>query len=372
MEQEKEIWIFLSHSNEDYNKVRIVRNLLEEQELRPIMFFLRCLNNDDEVDALIKREIDCRTRFIYCKSENAEKSKWVQRELAYINDSHRSIETIDLSLSEDEIAKLLSEYRRRSEIFISYPWQCKEIAKKVSDLLKNFDYFVFFDIDELTVGGNFSTQLTKHIQNTSTKEGVFIYLISRNTIKNEYQKKELELYLESKSNHSIFIPIVVDDLTDKEIRESTLGPMINLSKMSYCDKPEQIVLTFLKEVFDVRNIGSLLTYADEFRKGVNRQKNIELSDLCFSIYYKKAYESPNPAAWASLGRCYENGIGTVIDLKKAEEFYTMARYDGGMSQYSEDIIRVRKKINPTDETSLRKTILKNLKKKLAQRNNSPK
>lgn len=31
----KDIWIFLSHSNEDYEKVRKVRNMLEDQELRP-------------------------------------------------------------------------------------------------------------------------------------------------------------------------------------------------------------------------------------------------------------------------------------------------------------------------------------------------
>lgn len=30
-----EIWIFLSHSNRDYEKVWQVRNMLEEQSLRP-------------------------------------------------------------------------------------------------------------------------------------------------------------------------------------------------------------------------------------------------------------------------------------------------------------------------------------------------
>lgn len=74
----KEIWIFLSHSNVDYDKVRKVRNMLEEQGLRPIMFFLKCLNDDDEIDDLIKREIDCRTRFILCDSPNARCSTWVK------------------------------------------------------------------------------------------------------------------------------------------------------------------------------------------------------------------------------------------------------------------------------------------------------
>lgn len=89
---EKEIWIFLSHSNEDYDKVRKVRNMLEDLNLRPIMFFLKCLNDDDEIDELIKREIDCRTRFILCDSDNARKSNWVKREVEYIKSKDKPYE----------------------------------------------------------------------------------------------------------------------------------------------------------------------------------------------------------------------------------------------------------------------------------------
>ena len=31
MEDNNAIWVFLSHSNKDFEKVRVVRNLLEEQ-----------------------------------------------------------------------------------------------------------------------------------------------------------------------------------------------------------------------------------------------------------------------------------------------------------------------------------------------------
>ena len=46
--QNDEVWIFLSHSNKDYEKVRLVRNVLEGQSLRPLMFFLHCLSDDEE------------------------------------------------------------------------------------------------------------------------------------------------------------------------------------------------------------------------------------------------------------------------------------------------------------------------------------
>lgn len=40
-----EIWVFLSHSNKDYEKVRIVRNILEEHGFRPLMFFFEISPN---------------------------------------------------------------------------------------------------------------------------------------------------------------------------------------------------------------------------------------------------------------------------------------------------------------------------------------
>ena len=32
---DNEVWVFLSHSNKDYEKVRQVRNMLEQESLRP-------------------------------------------------------------------------------------------------------------------------------------------------------------------------------------------------------------------------------------------------------------------------------------------------------------------------------------------------
>lgn len=63
--------------------------MLEDSSFRPLMFFLKCLNEEGEIDSLIKREIDCRTRFIYCKSENSESSHWVQKEVEYIRSQNR-------------------------------------------------------------------------------------------------------------------------------------------------------------------------------------------------------------------------------------------------------------------------------------------
>lgn len=51
-------WIFISHSHLDIDIVRRIRNKLEDRGFEPLMFFLKCLNDDNEIESLIKREIN--------------------------------------------------------------------------------------------------------------------------------------------------------------------------------------------------------------------------------------------------------------------------------------------------------------------------
>ena len=120
MIEKKEIWIFLSHSSDDFDKVRKIRNYLEEKSYRPLMFYLKCLESKEEIINLIKREIDVRTRFILCDSENARNSWWVDQEMKYISSKNppRSYLRIDLSQSDDVIHSQLDFYLAREIIMI--------------------------------------------------------------------------------------------------------------------------------------------------------------------------------------------------------------------------------------------------------------
>jgi hypothetical protein len=40
-------WIFVSHSHRDLEKVREIRNELERRGHNPLLFFLKCLSDDD-------------------------------------------------------------------------------------------------------------------------------------------------------------------------------------------------------------------------------------------------------------------------------------------------------------------------------------
>ena len=60
--------IFLSHSHKDLEKVRKLREILESLDYEPLIFFLKCLDDsNEELEDFIKREIDARNLFIYCK-----------------------------------------------------------------------------------------------------------------------------------------------------------------------------------------------------------------------------------------------------------------------------------------------------------------
>ena len=78
------ITVFLSHSHKDVEKVRQIRDVMELAEFEPLIFYLACLTNDDEIKDLIEREIKARKVFVYCESDNSRKSHWVKQELDII------------------------------------------------------------------------------------------------------------------------------------------------------------------------------------------------------------------------------------------------------------------------------------------------
>ena len=126
-------WVFLSHSNKDFDKIIRVRNRLEELDYRPLLFFLKCLDDDKEIFELIKREIKARDRFILCDSKNARESEWVKKEVSFIKSLGRPYELINLDAGDDEIDRCIERFDKRSTVFI---WSTSdEIADRTADKL---------------------------------------------------------------------------------------------------------------------------------------------------------------------------------------------------------------------------------------------
>lgn len=294
MSNNNEIWVFLSHSNKDYEKVRQVRNLLEEQSLRPLMFFLHCLNDDDEIDSLIKREIDCRTRFILCDSENARRSHWVQKEVEYIKSQNRICETIDLSKSLDEIKVTLQDFINKTKIFISYNREEYELAEMVYNRLSKYDFSVYIDR-----AWNFKSSYNQNykdavdfLENSVTKSNGYVVAIVNERVLNSNSCSRHELIKALRDNKSTgkdsfnIIPFVTKEFIVEQLgKDNDLKSLVNcgIQYLEGNDRGKQCEEIVQRAVTQLMTPGSIKVLADNLMKGTFRKPNPEEANFLYSL-----------------------------------------------------------------------------------------
>lgn len=248
-EADENIWVFLSHSNEDYEKVRIVRNYLEEKQFRPIMFYLKCLNDEEEVDDLIKREIDSRNRFVLCDSKNAKKSKWVKTEVDYIKSKERMYQVIDLEKSIESIKMQIDTFIFRSSVFVSYSHNDERLAKSIIKELKKHDFRILYSEKNLLTSGSLTESLTNNIEEAS-KKGYVLILLSKYSVKNQFVLCETQYALNLSKRRDNIIPIVI---------ESDIWEYIPQFLKSPNESPGQEILAFDVSNYREKDIPSIIT-----------------------------------------------------------------------------------------------------------------
>ena len=171
---DKNVWVFVSHSNKDFDKIIKLRNQLENRHYRPLLFFLKCLEDDEEIFELIKREINARDRFLLCKSKNTQISKWVQKEIDYIQSLGRPYEIIDLEADDTEIQKAINRFDRRSTVYI-WSTETKFNQLVALELIKRSFRVSFLPMD----------YYEKHSSGQHITDGYVLILISRKLTKQE-------------------------------------------------------------------------------------------------------------------------------------------------------------------------------------------
>lgn len=114
-------WIFVSHSHLDLLAVRTVRNELENLGHNPLLFYLKCMEEESgQLPNLIKREIQARNWFVLCESENSRQSSWVKKEVDMITSmSGKVYQTIQLDLPLAPQVEKLKALSKRATVFIS-------------------------------------------------------------------------------------------------------------------------------------------------------------------------------------------------------------------------------------------------------------
>ena len=142
-------FIFLSHSHEDIKKVREIRNSLEERGFEPLCFYLKCLDDDSEIEDLIKREIDAREWFVFVNSENSRKSKWVTLEREYITKNNsKKIITVNID-DEKDVLKAVNKLTSNLRVYLAYSHKDIELAKKIKDAGLTLMSYSGYTLEEL-------------------------------------------------------------------------------------------------------------------------------------------------------------------------------------------------------------------------------
>lgn len=351
---DNEIWIFLSHSNQDYEKVRRVRNILEDMNTRPLMFFLKCLSDNDEIEDLVKREIEARTRFILCDSINARKSNWVAKEIAYIEKKHKPYDIIDISASEQDIREELKNCFRKEHLFISYPRELLPAIKVVNERLSKYDFCTsFIDIFDTSAGIPFLDQFQHNIE-MAISNGHFIPILSRHSLDQaRLSQFELDLALENDVNHKSILPIYLDkeskshfqnklsqyESIDLSNRQTPHDGWPNSKDIPYrhgnigTENELRILGDDIANAILVRlqGWGNIETYAENFRYARGLPQDIDEADRLAKLVVEhlEAVDcGPHfngPGMLIRLGGLFEKGKVVQQNYATAVEYYREAR-----------------------------------------------
>ncbi len=216
MELSKGGYVFLSHSHQDIQKVRQIRNAMEEAGFEPLCFYLKCLSDDDEIEGLIKREIDAREWFVYLDSPNARSSAWVTKERKYIESlSDKQIVTINLE-SDTPLQEVSEKLIRGLRIcIVSHP----------ADEALAEEFCRLFTEKEMQVSVRIAGSPEKPID--ENEAGCIVPLLSRNGIRTETLDT---LFSRTDTSRTMIIPVLTGEYRDarSEIQSDSRFPHIYL------------------------------------------------------------------------------------------------------------------------------------------------
>jgi len=215
-------WIFVSHSSLDIEKVREVRDFLEKDGHRPLLFFLKCLQeNDARLPQLIRDEIKARTWFVLCDSEYSKAAHWVQEEVKIVTTTKpkETFVTIDLAKDltverEGDVPPFVRKLRpllKRATVFLSHHREDSAIADRIYDALIEQDYRVFLPRRSLTPGMDFQKAIHVALED-AVEQGFVLLLLSPGYLTSKWCEAERRWALETLGSRPVsnIVPVIVD------------------------------------------------------------------------------------------------------------------------------------------------------------------
>ena len=243
-------WIFVSHSHRDLEKVRQIRNELERRGHNPLLFFLKCMDDDDaRLPELIRDEIKAREWFILCDSPHAKDSGWVQQEVELIKAMEGKVfETVDLSKDlQTELHKLV-RLSKRASVFLAYAQQDEETAERVRRALLRHDYRVWSD--ELVAPGDAWHPAINSAIDDAVSAGFVLVLLSPAAFESRKCRWEFDYAFNRwmQSPKSNIIPVIVAPFPDEAVPWSWSDQMefqciqrFDLTTGSFDERVEELI-----------------------------------------------------------------------------------------------------------------------------------
>lgn len=241
-------YVFLSHSHYDFDKVCRLRNLLEAEGFKPLMFFLKAFENpkfEPMLKPILKEEIDKRELFILCRSENSEKSDWVKFEEDHIKSKHVPYGVIDLNEDIDAQIDIIKLYRRRTsrKVFISYPRTLSPLVDGLTDALQANWFETWVDYKDIELGEEIMKSIASAIDKAA-EEGYVLYLIDCDRY-GEGQRRVLYYALKKSA---LVIPVIVagETLPDEFVFESGHIPWLDVRNLPEDEQIHEITQALIK------------------------------------------------------------------------------------------------------------------------------
>ena len=207
MRRRQKAWVFVSHSTKDMASVRRVRNEIEGAGGEPLLFFLKCISESDELDDLLKREIVARRYFLLCDSTHAQASKWVQDEVAHVRSlTGKRIETIDLTWAWARQAAVVKTLLKTATLFPVYARPDRRIVEPLLEELERLDFGLFDAFDREGPVDELADEITIAIDQSR----YLLEFVSRHSLASQWCRLETDYFVERTEQRGNYIPVLLE------------------------------------------------------------------------------------------------------------------------------------------------------------------
>ncbi len=202
-------WIFVSHSSDDLVQVRQVRNYLEKKGASPLLFHLLSLENPEQFWPIIEKEIASRNFFLYCDSQSAATSEWVQKERALVQSfaKKKPVRIGQINVEQTEIdQKGLDSFLEKTRVFLSYSQHDRANIETFIPTLEESGFQIFSDFD-LATGEDHCIRIAHELKLAASFGWVVIFL-SNSSRKSLFVRDEIN---EAHSLGATVVYVMIDN-----------------------------------------------------------------------------------------------------------------------------------------------------------------